>query len=175
MLFNNPIDQQQIMTLARQMYPTNPQHLMRHFKTSTAMPCGYLVVDLKPCIPGHLRLRTEVLAAPIKNEQTTEEHHFPINFQTDRTYLEPTAPIKVEQLKVDHHLPIDYQTDRTCPEPSEQQQMPSCDNCGIMFDNRHVLQRHVKNWCPENRKRKREDDDDDYDQPPTKKWMPYPE
>ena len=174
-LFNNPIDQQQVMTLARQMYPTDQQRLMRYFKTSTAMPYGYLVVDLKPFTPDHLRLRTDVLAAPIKKEQPTEEHHFPIDVQTDRTYLEPIAPIKEEQLKEDHHLPINFQTDRTCPGPSEQQKMSSCDDCGIMFDNTHDLQRHVKNWCPENRKRKREDDDDDYDQPPTKKWVPYPE
>lgn len=30
-MFNNPIDQQQVMTLARQMYPSDPQRLMRHF------------------------------------------------------------------------------------------------------------------------------------------------
>ena len=116
-----------------------------------------------------------MLAAPIKKEQPTEEHHFPIDFQTDRTYLEPIAHIKEEQFKEDHHLPINFQTDRTCPGPSEQQKMSSCDDCGIMFDNTHDLQRHVKNWCPENRKREREDDDYDSDQPPTKKWVPYPE
>ena len=161
-LFNNPVDQQQVMTLARQMYPGNAKHLMRHFKTATSKPYGYLVIDLKPFTPDHLRMRTDVLATPIKEEQLTEGHHFPIDFQTDRTCPEPTATLKVEQPKKEHHLPVDDQTKQTCQEPSE---MPSCDDCGIMFDNTHDLQRHVKTWCPE--KRKREDDDED--QPPTKK------
>ena len=34
-IFNNPVDQQQVMTLARQMYPGNSQHLMRHFQAAT--------------------------------------------------------------------------------------------------------------------------------------------
>jgi len=28
--------------------------------------------------------------------------------------------------------------------------MPSCNDCGVMFENMHDLQRHVKMWCPEN-------------------------
>ena len=32
--------------------------------------------------------------------------------------------------------------------------MPSCDDCGLVFENVHDLQRHVKRWCPENRERK---------------------
>ena len=170
-LFNNPVDQQQVMTLARQMYPGDTQRLLRHFKAATSIPYGYLVLDLKPFTSDHLRLRTDVLAEPIKEEQPTEDHHFPIDFQTDRTCPEPTATLKVEQPKEEHHLPVDDQTKQTCQEPSE---MPSCDDCGIMFDNMHDLQRHVKTWCPE--KRKREDnDDEDEDQPPTKKWIPYNE
>ena len=27
--------------------------------------------------------------------------------------------------------------------------MSSCDECGLMFENIHDFQRHVKNWCPE--------------------------
>ena len=133
-LFNNPVDQQQVMTLARQMYPGDTQRLLRHFKAATSIPYGYLVLDLKPYTPVHLRLRTDVLAAPIKEEQPTEGHHFPIDFQTDRTCPEPTATLKVEQPKEEHHLPVDDQTKQTCHEPSE---MPSCDDCGIMFDNMH--------------------------------------
>ena len=47
-VFNNPIDKHQVQNLARQMYPENPQHLMRYFKDATSKPYGYLVVDLKP-------------------------------------------------------------------------------------------------------------------------------
>ena len=168
-LFNNPVDQQQVITLARQMYPGDPQRLMRHFKAATSTSYGYLVLDLKPFTPDHLR--TDVLAAPIKEEQPTEDNHFAIGIQPDRTCPEPTATLKVEQPKEEHNLTVDDQTKQTCQEPSE---MPSCDDCGVMFDNMHDLQRHVKTWCPE--KRKREDNDDnDEDQPQTKKWIPYNE
>lgn len=51
-LFNNPVDKQQIMTLSRQMYPENSQHLLRHFKEATSKPYGYLLVDLKPTTPS---------------------------------------------------------------------------------------------------------------------------
>ena len=40
--------------------------------------------------------------------------------------------------------------------------MPSCDECGLMFEHVFDLMRHVKRWCPENNnlKRKSEDDND---------------
>ena len=59
-MFNNPVDQQQVMTLARQMYPGNPQNLLKHFQGATFRPYGYLVIDLKPFTPEHLRMRTDV-------------------------------------------------------------------------------------------------------------------
>jgi uncharacterized Zn finger protein (UPF0148 family) len=39
--------------------------------------------------------------------------------------------------------------------------MPSCDDCGMVLDSVHDLQRHTKTWCPESEsmKRKREDED----------------
>ena len=42
--------------------------------------------------------------------------------------------------------------------------MPSCDDCGLIFENISDLARHMNRWCPENNdlKRKREDDEDDY-------------
>ena len=55
-LFNNPIDKQQIMTLGRQMYPDNSNHLMKHFKEATSKPYGYFLIDLKPLTPENKRL-----------------------------------------------------------------------------------------------------------------------
>ena len=26
----------------------------------------------------------------------------------------------------------------------------ACDDCGLLFDSTHAVQRYVKNWCPEN-------------------------
>ena len=39
--------------------------------------------------------------------------------------------------------------------------MSSCDHCGLLFENIHDLQRHIKRWCPEEHslKRKRTDDE----------------
>lgn len=28
--------------------------------------------------------------------------------------------------------------------------MPFCDDCGVLLDSMHDLQRYVKSWCPEN-------------------------
>lgn len=60
-MFNNPVDKQQIMTLSRQMYPENSQHLLRHFKEATSKPYRYLLVDLKPTTPEHLHMRTDIM------------------------------------------------------------------------------------------------------------------
>lgn len=54
-LFNNPVDKQQIMTLSRQMFNENSQHLLKHFKEATSKPYGYLLVDLKPTTREHLQ------------------------------------------------------------------------------------------------------------------------
>ena len=149
-LFNNPIDKQQIMTLARQIYPENSQYLMRHFQAATSKAYGYLAIDLKPTTHDYLRLRTDVLSTQTR-----------------------ANPIKVKTETVDH-LETDYFKETTHSQQHRQQQesiedMPSCDDCGLVFDDMHDVQRHVKNWCPENeKKRKHEDGEDDL---PTKKLM----
>lgn len=55
-LLNDPVDKQQILTLSRQMHLENPQHLLRHIKEATSKPYEYLMVDLKPTPPEHLRI-----------------------------------------------------------------------------------------------------------------------
>ncbi len=62
-LFKTPVDKQPVMTLARQMYPTNPQVLLRQFDEAVNKPYGYLVVDLKARTPEHLRMRTNIQIA----------------------------------------------------------------------------------------------------------------
>ena len=59
-LFKNPVDKQQVMTLSRQMYPDNPQHLMRHFKEATEKTFGYLLIYLKPITSDSLRMRNDM-------------------------------------------------------------------------------------------------------------------
>ena len=47
--------------------------------------------------------------------------------------------------------------------------MPSCDDCGQMFENIPDLARHMNRWCPENNDLKRKRDDDEDDNIPSKK------
>ncbi|WAR31851.1 YMD3-like protein, partial [Mya arenaria] len=42
-LFNNPVDRQSLMTLARQMYPGHPEKFMNAFAKATKYPYGYLL------------------------------------------------------------------------------------------------------------------------------------
>lgn len=57
-LFRSPRDQLQIVTLGRQMYPTNTQYFLEVFQDATHKPHGYLLVDLTASTPETYRLRT---------------------------------------------------------------------------------------------------------------------
>ena len=46
-LFNNPIDRQQVATLARRIYPSTSAMFMKRFEEATSRPYGYLIIDLK--------------------------------------------------------------------------------------------------------------------------------
>lgn len=138
------MDRQQVMTLAGQLYPDNTQYLLRHFKEATSKPYGYLLVDLKPTTPEHLRLRIDVLN-PIKPQERTTVPHSSRDIPTDRTHHE-LVPLRTQQSIAEKS---DFQY--TTPDFED---MPSCDDCGLVFENMHDLQRHVKRWFPENGKRK---------------------
>ena len=47
--------------------------------------------------------------------------------------------------------------------------MPSCDDCGLMFESIPDLARHMNKWCPENNDLKQKRDDDEDDNIPSKK------
>ena len=59
-LFNNPIDRQQVATLARRIYPSTCATFMRKFEDATARPYGYLVLDLKSSTSEQDRLQTDI-------------------------------------------------------------------------------------------------------------------
>ena len=59
-LFNNPIDRQQVATLARRIYPSTCAAFMRKFEDATARPYGYLVLDLKSSTSEQDRLQTDI-------------------------------------------------------------------------------------------------------------------
>jgi len=56
--------------------------------------------------------------------------------------------------------------------------MPSCDDCVVVLDSMHYLQRHIKTWCPESESLKRKRDDEDISEENTSKrpraeWIKY--
>ena len=59
-LFNNPIDRQQVATLARRIYLSTSVTFMRKFEDATARPYGYLVLDLKSSTSKQDRLQTDI-------------------------------------------------------------------------------------------------------------------
>ncbi|VDH97938.1 Hypothetical predicted protein [Mytilus galloprovincialis] len=77
----------------------------------------------------------------------------------------------------DQHSPVPYSYEDG---PGEQtyENMPSCDDCGVVLDSMHDLQRHIKHWCPENEYLKRKRDNEDLgNESPSKKsaseWIKY--
>ena len=156
-LFNNPVDKQQIMTLGRQMYPGKVLYFLEKFEEATSKPFGYLLVDLKPTTSESNRLLGNVLqqqlaktneVIPTSNDINTEQHSA---------------------------APYSYQDN---PSKQTYENMPSCDDCGVVLDSMHDLQRHIKHWCPENESFKRKRDSKDLDnENPSKKsaseWIEY--
>ncbi|XP_021369693.1 zinc finger homeobox protein 4-like [Mizuhopecten yessoensis] len=145
-MFNNPVDKQQIMTLARQMYPENTKHLMRQFKEATDKPYGYLLVDLKPTTPESLRLRRNVFSdEPIKGPMNITSIHSEDNTPTVQTYSGVSEEDKYLTSVVEEpHI-----------------NMISCEDCGVVFENLHDLQKHIKNWCPDQSPLKRKMSEED--------------
>ena len=140
-LFNNPVDKQSIMTLAKQMYPGKTQCLLEQFEQATRKPFQLLLVDLKTATPEHLRLRHDNLntrGIPISNNNI----------------IPPTSEnIINDKIINEDHFEEYTSNHQTCQE--ELASMISCDDCGILFENLHDLQRHIKTWCPEQNQLKR--------------------
>ena len=60
-LFKNPRDKLQIVTLAKQMYPSETAWFIKEYEEAVRRPYGYLFVVLRPTTPDRCRLRTNVL------------------------------------------------------------------------------------------------------------------
>ena len=63
--FKNPRDKLQILTLAKQMYPSKTAWFIKLYEEEVQRPFGYLFVGLRPTTPDRRRLRTNV-----------SDHHF---------------------------------------------------------------------------------------------------
>ena len=78
-LFNNPIDRQQVENLARRIYPSTSTIFMKRFEQATSNPYGYLVIDLKSDTPEKDRLHRKIdvdeesIDANVNEEEEEEE------------------------------------------------------------------------------------------------------
>ncbi|CAC5410981.1 unnamed protein product [Mytilus coruscus] len=140
------------MTLGRQMYSGKVPYFVEKFEESTSKPFEYLLLDLKPTTPESNRLLSNVL-----QQQTPKS-----------TYVIPTSNV----IKTDQHLaiPFSYVGDHS---KQMYESMSYCDDCGVVLDSMHGLQRHIKQWCPEKESFKRKSDDEDLnDEKPSVKSNP---
>ncbi|WAR05103.1 LOW QUALITY PROTEIN: hypothetical protein MAR_020472 [Mya arenaria] len=141
-LFNNPVDRQSVMTLARQMYPGQTEKFMKAFAKAIKFPYGYLLVDLKPFTHEDQRLKCDIFLAE-------QDRKF-------KPHLTPEEGINVDRTPVPYHSSIGVQTDHIAETSDNENTMAekgqNCDDCGALFDTTHDVQRHVKSgWCPESR------------------------
>ncbi|WAQ96109.1 hypothetical protein MAR_028799 [Mya arenaria] len=145
-LFNNPVDRQSVMVLARQMYPGHMDKFMHTFAKATKYPYGYLLVDLKPFTVENDRLK--YVSKPKRFYQESE-----LPNSTNHLLECPCTVIKKDKLLETNHSSVGVQTvhiDDQGEAMAEKGQ--PCDDCGLLFDSAHDVQRHVKRgWCPEPR------------------------
>ena len=138
-LFKNPRDMQQIMVLARQMYPNRPNQLIQEYEEAVATPYNPLVIDLKPDTPESERLRKN-MSAPTAEPPLVHKSVMPCTPQSNKPDFHLSESICGSDTK-DSCSSIPYN-------------MPSCEECGTFFDDYEYLKHHLpcltnKRFCPE--------------------------
>ena len=171
-LFNNPRDQQQVMVLARQMYPGQSEKLLSSYKMATSKPYGYLAIDLKPDTPNDKRLWPNVFEQTSKaptaeqpyysEQKTSPEEQTVVDPSSDPNFRKPgqcqSYPLTDLKTYKRGTPPLPFQFSK---EPINVEDMASimarasCDECGLLFETLSDLQNHVRNWCYGQSDRKR--------------------
>lgn len=82
-LFKSLCDKLQIRILAQQMFPGQRDFFLESFNDATKEPYSYLVMDVRPQCPEHLRLRSGILP-----------HEWPVVYQYKRSDLKMSKRIK---------------------------------------------------------------------------------
>lgn len=145
-LFNNPVDRQSTMTLARQMYPRNVEKFEKAFAKATKNPYGYLLVDLKPFTSENDRLKHAIIWPEDSSKQDIKVCEL-----TNQNQETSQIAIKEEDSGGMNHLSVRDQSDHIGEGYTMADKGQACDDCGLLFDSSHDVQRHVKSgWCPEN-------------------------
>lgn len=172
-LFNSPVDRQQIKVFARRIFPDNVSKFMSLYETAVETPYGNLTVDLAPCTSEKNRLHLNILTRKPTSHQS-------VHYKLVRNIKDASPANTLQSFENIHTEQANITEDRileTAASNSEESHPLSmataCTDCGVLIDNTHDLQRHVKWWCPVkaliSNKRKRclmsEDSDEDEEQP----------
>lgn len=89
-------------------------------------------------------MRTNIFG--IKGDTTKPDHHSKRDIQTVQTYFPEHIRDIYSEKKPSFLIEQDNSSIIT---------MPACDDSGVMFENLHDLQNHLKRWCPEQQSLKR--------------------
>ncbi|OOY92566.1 hypothetical protein BOW17_12325 [Solemya velum gill symbiont] len=154
-LFKNPRDQQQISFLARQMYPGKPKLLLDKYVTHTKRPFGYLLVDLKPDTSETRRLLTKVFPDEKEESPLGELAWIPPIGNTG--VCDPSIKQNCEGTKsCNATIKGSCEVSKTVIPKEEPGQatcslnnMPFCEDCGIVFQTEYDKLRHVDRGCAE--------------------------
>ena len=90
-LFKNPRDKLQMMTLGKQMYPGKSSQFVQKYEAAVQRPYGYLFVDLKPNTKDECRLRTNVLPNDSQIGGQSDEMKAITDYIKRQSYSEPPA------------------------------------------------------------------------------------
>ncbi|VDH90152.1 Hypothetical predicted protein [Mytilus galloprovincialis] len=161
-LFKNPRDQVTPAVFARQMYPNNSKRFMNKYIEGVKRPYGYLFVDLKQNTLEEERLKIDIF-----NEQNQRvENSDVMHGGSMARYINDKGKI-IDQFEVRRTREQSLSGD-VSEFVEAKETMPSCDECGLMFENLSDLMRHVKRWCPENNDMKRKFNEEHEDIPSKK-------
>ena len=103
-LFKNPRDKLQILTLAKQMYPRQTALFLKEYEEAVRRPYGYLFVDLKPTTPESCRLRTNVLPGEEKFDRGVKENNISqelLQFLKQQTLMAPPVIPEMQRIRND--------------------------------------------------------------------------
>ena len=103
-LFKNPRDKLQILTLAKQMYPRQTALFLKEYEEAVRRPYGYLFVDLKPTTPESCRLRTNVLPGEEKFDRGVKENNISqelLQYLKQQTLMVPPVIPEMQRIRND--------------------------------------------------------------------------
>ena len=139
LLLKSPRDSQQAAILAKQMFPSDTQKLLKPYTEATAKPHGYLFIDLKQSTPEKDRIVknifpnssiSSVQQQSVLQQSTTNMSH-PPNME-----LYNTAPHQLESQPPTLYQSMYYPDAKRqrMDAPVYDTNMHTCLHCGLMFD-----------------------------------------